>query len=301
MSTKLIETYTQRHEQFLEHILNETIIPADQIRSAMNYALFPGGKRIRPTFVYLAGALIDIDLHVLDVIAVALELTHCYSLIHDDLPAMDDDDMRRGKPSCHIAFDEATAILTGDGMQALAVEVLLSRLPAFLPPERVIALTQILVKASGVSGMVSGQSLDLSELAKPSVTKEQLGEIHQLKTGQLISACFEMILVANGPTFDQYEAALETYAHHIGLVFQMQDDYLDHYAPADVLGKSRSSDSANQKTTFATLLTKEQLEKEIAVHYQIASGSLQLFDQKAIHLIEFTQLLQQRSKLKVYR
>lgn len=289
--------YTQRHEKFLERMLNETLIPAHPIRSAMHYALFPGGKRIRPIFVYLAGELIDVNLNVLDVIAASLELTHCYSLIHDDLPAMDDDDLRRGKPSCHKAFDEATAILVGDGMQALAIEVLLTRLSSLLNASQVITITQILVKASGVSGMVSGQSLDLSELAKSSVTEEHLREIHLLKTGRLILACFEMVLAAQKPINELTEAALKTYARHIGLVFQMQDDYLDRYAPANILGKGRSSDLANQKTTFATLFTQHQLEEEIAIHYQIAIDSLKLFDTKAAALIELTQQLQNRSKL----
>ena len=297
MIKKVIDIYTQRHEQFLEQILNETTIPAKQIRAAIDYALFPGGKRIRPILVYLAGELIDVAIDVLDVIAAALELTHCYSLIHDDLPAMDNDDFRRGKPSCHKAYDEATAILVGDGMQALAIEVLLTRLSSLLNASQIIAITQILVQASGVSGMVSGQSLDLSELAKSSVTEEQLREIHLLKTGRLILACFEMVLAAQNSLDELTETAIKTYARHIGLVFQMQDDYLDQYAPANVLGKGRSSDLANQKTTFATLFTQKQLEEEIAKHYQIAIGSLQLFDNKALALIELTQKLQKRSQL----
>jgi farnesyl diphosphate synthase len=294
---QVIDIYTQRQEQFLEHILRESTIPAKQIRSAIDYALFPGGKRIRPILVYLAGELIDIDLDVLDVIAASLELTHCYSLVHDDLPAMDNDDLRRGKPSCHKAYDEATAILVGDGMQALAIEVLLTRLSSLLNASQVITITQILVQASGVSGMVSGQSLDLSELAKSSVTEDHLREIHLLKTGRLILACFEMVLAAQNSVIEPNEAALKTYARHIGLVFQMQDDYLDHYAPANILGKGRSSDLANQKTTFATIYTQHQLEDEITKHYQIAIDSLQLFGTKALALIELTQKLHKRSQL----
>lgn len=297
MNTLVIDIYTQRHEQFLDEMIASTLIPASRIRAAMHYSLFPGGKRMRPVLVYLAGELIDVNPKVLDVIAAALELTHCYSLIHDDLPAMDDDDLRRGKPSCHKEFDEATAILAGDGMQALAIEVLLTHLPPLLPASQVIAITQILVKASGVSGMVSGQSLDLSELAKSSISEEQLREIHLLKTGQLILACFEMVLAAQTPLDELTETAFKTYARHIGLVFQMQDDYLDHYAPANILGKGRSSDIANDKTTFATLFTRPQLEEEIAIHYQIARDSLQLFDKKATHLVELTQKLQSRSNL----
>ncbi len=294
----MINTYTKRHEHVLEQIINDSSVPAQQIHSAMSYSLFPGGKRIRPILVYLTGHLIDLDPQVLDVIAAAVELTHCYSLIHDDLPAMDDDDLRRGKPSCHKAFDEATAILVGDGMQALAIEVLLTHLSSLVHPAQVIAITQELVKASGISGMVSGQSLDLSELAKSSISEEQLREIHHLKTGRLISACIEMVLAAKETVPEPAKAALRTYASHIGLVFQMQDDYLDHYAPTELLGKGRSSDLANQKTTFATLYSQDKLEAEIVKHYQIASDALKLFAQKADALLDLTRKLQERSNLR---
>lgn len=296
MNKQVIEHYLQRHEHYLEKILDTTKAPAKRIRSALHYSLFPGGKRIRPIMVYLAGELLEINIEVLDVIAAAIEFTHCYSLIHDDLPAMDDDDLRRGKPSCHKAYDEATAILVGDGMQALAIEVLLTHLPGLLSSSQILTITNELVKASGISGMVSGQSLDLTELAKTTVSEEQLREIHLLKTGKLILACFEMVLAAQNATYEHTEQALKTYAKHIGLVFQMQDDYLDYYAPTSVLGKGRSSDLANQKTTFATLYTQQQLEKEIDLHYQIAFDALSVFDNKASALIDLTRQLQERSK-----
>lgn len=297
MNTQVIETYIQRHENCLKQILNNTHIPADRIESALHYSLFPGGKRIRPIMVYLSGELLDIDIQVLDVIAAAIELTHCYSLIHDDLPAMDDDDLRRGKPSCHKAYDEATAILVGDGMQALAVEVLLTHLPGLLSPSQIVSITRTLVKASGVSGMVSGQSLDLTALASSAVSEEELRKIHLLKTGQLIMACFDMVLAAQNTTDEHIAEALKDYAQHIGLVFQMQDDYLDQYAPANLLGKGRSSDQANQKTTFATLYTQQQLEEKISEHYQIALDSLQIFEKKATVLIDLTRQLHNRSNL----
>ncbi|WP_298622838.1 polyprenyl synthetase family protein [uncultured Legionella sp.] len=299
MNQQVIEQYIQRHEHYLKKIFDNTEIPADNIRSALHYSLFPGGKRIRPIMVYLSGELLNINIEILDVIAAAIELTHCYSLIHDDLPAMDDDDLRRGKPSCHKAYDEATAILVGDGLQALAIEVLLSHLPELLNSSQIITIINALVKASGISGMVSGQSLDLTELAKTTVSEEQLRAIHRLKTGKLILACFEMVLAAQNTAYTPTEKALKTYAKHIGLVFQMQDDYLDYYAPASVLGKGRSSDLANQKTTFATLYTQQQLEKEIDLHYQIAFDALNVFDDKASALIELTRTLQNRSKYSV--
>jgi farnesyl diphosphate synthase len=293
----MIDVCLQRHEQFLKQVLQNTPIPAPIIREAIHYALFPGGKRIRPIFVYLTGELLRINTSILDVIAAAIELTHCYSLIHDDLPAMDNDDMRRGKLSCHKAYDEATAILAGDGMQTLAIELLLTHLSAYLNASQVIAITQILLQASGIGGMVSGQSLDLSELSKTSVHEQQLKDIHLLKTGKLISACFEMVLAAQTTREQRQEQALMCYAQHIGLVFQMQDDYLDCYAPVAVLGKSHSSDLNNQKTTFASLLSRSQLEQEIATHYQQAIAALDTLDNDARPLIELSQKLHQRSLL----
>ena len=145
--------------------------------------------------------------------------------------------------------------------------------------------------------MVSGQSLDLSELAKPSLPVQQLKEIHLLKTGRLIQACFEMVLAAQPGVSESTQTSLKTYAQHIGLVFQIQDDYLDHYAAAKVLGKGRSSDKANQKSTFATLFPQQQLKEEINKHYQIAFDSLKQFDNKAFALIELTRKLQMRSEL----
>lgn len=292
----VIDTYLQRHEQFLEQSLNQVQIPADSMRRALHYTLFPGGKRIRPLLVYLAGELLNVALPILDVIAASIELTHCYSLVHDDLPAMDNDDLRRGKPSCHKAFDEATAILAGDGLQALAIELLVTRLPPLLEASQVVMITKELVHASGVSGMVSGQSLDLSELAQSTVDEKRLKAIHLLKTGKLISACCDMVLLAQ-PQEEQYANALRTYAQHLGLVFQMQDDYLDHYGPAYLLGKGRSSDAANQKTTFATLFAQDQLEKAIATHYHRALESLAVFGAKAKTLNGLTKQLEQRSQL----
>lgn len=292
----MINDLLQRHERFLQQLVKQSNIPADRIRSAMHYSLFPGGKRIRPLLVYLTGELLDLRLEILDVISAAIELTHCYSLVHDDLPAMDNDDLRRGKPSCHKAYDEATAILVGDGLQALAIEILLKELPALVNPTQVIAITQELVQASGVSGMVSGQSLDLSELAKPNLSEEQLSTIHQLKTGKLISACIEMVLAAQSNRSEQQVKALQSFAAHLGLVFQMQDDYLDMYAHSDALGKGRSSDAANDKTTFASLLSKDDLMAEINRHYQLASEPLALFGDKAQVLQTLVHQLHARNR-----
>lgn len=290
MPNPSVNDYLNRHEKVLEQILNDSIIPAPQIKEAMHYALFPGGKRIRPLLVYLSGELLRVPQEALDYIAAAIELTHCYSLIHDDLPAMDDDDMRRGKPSCHRAFDEATAILVGDAMQALAIEVLLHYLPQWVSSDAVIAVSLELLKASGASGMVSGQSLDLTELANPNISEERLKQIHGLKTGCLISACIKMPLKASQAGQDD-QIHLEQFANLLGLVFQMQDDYLDQYAKNDPLGKGRASDLANEKTTFASLYSQSDLLARINQYYQDVRDSLSLYGDKAQSLHELIDSL----------
>lgn len=293
MITTKLSHYQARHERSLQRVLQEADVPAARLREAMIYALFPGGKRLRPCLAYLSGELLGIPVECLDIMAAAIELTHAYSLVHDDLPAMDNDDFRRGKPSCHRAFDEACAILVGDALQALAIDLLLTELPAFLPSDKVLAVTRELVHASGPAGMVSGQSLDLSELAQGKVDEVLLRRIHNLKTGRLISACVRMPLAAGSPDPVQRQALTE-YADHLGLVFQMQDDYLDEYAPVTSLGKARASDSANQKTTFAALYQQQALADLINEHFARVENALTPLADAASDLRALSQAMQQR-------
>lgn len=289
-----ISALLKHHELVLHSLLNAAEIPAPRIKEAMNYALFPGGKRLRPMLVYLCGALLNTPLPRLDLIAAAIELTHCYSLVHDDLPAMDNDDLRRGKPSCHRQFDEATAILVGDGMQALAIEILLTQLPNSLPLPQVIKVIQALVNACGPAGMVSGQSMDLSELANPKISEEKLREIHWLKTGRLILSCIDMTLAASAPTPEEI-AALRTFAQHLGIAFQMQDDFLDSYCKTNLLGKNRLSDASNQKTTYANLYPKEQLMAFIKQQFSLTQQALAIFGERADDLIHLVETLHDRN------
>lgn len=291
-----INHYLTHHESVLKELVCSAEIPATALKEAMLYTLFPGGKRLRPVLVYLCGEILNISLPALDLIAAAIEITHCYSLVHDDLPAMDNDDLRRGKPSCHKAYGEATAILVGDGLQALAIELLLEKLPKYLNPSQVIKVTQELVKASGPAGMVSGQSLDLSELIKPEISEAELRQIHSLKTGKLILACIKMVLAAGNPT-EQAANNLTDYARLLGLVFQMQDDYLDCYAKPEVLGKGRSSDLANQKITFASLYKEKALAALIDNYFETAKEKLVPFSEKAANLLALTNYLHQRGNI----
>ena len=295
MDNTIIANYLSRHELVLQDVVQQADIPAERVREAIHYTLFPGGKRLRPMLVYLCGTLCNAPLKSLDTIAASLELTHCYSLIHDDLPSMDNDDFRRGKLSCHRAFDEATAILVGDGMQALAIDLLLRHLPLSLSIPQVVAVTHELVKASGPSGMVSGQSLDLTELLNPAIRETELCRIHQLKTGKLFSACINMVIAAGSPNASE-TSALQTFAGCLGEVFQMQDDYLDRYGSTESLGKGRASDTANQKATYATLYTQSELFEKIHAHFHNAKQLLTIFGSRANDLLSLVNSIEQRSE-----
>lgn len=287
--------YLLQFDRKLRAFISHADIPAECIKNAMLYSLFPGGKRFRPMIVYLCGDLLQLNPETLHWIAIAIELTHSYSLVHDDLPAMDNDDIRRNKPSCHRAFGEATAILTGDGMQALAIEALLHHLPKTLPAIRVIAVTQALLKASGPSGMISGQSFDLAELADPNLDDAKLRSIHALKTGALMLACVNMPLAAANQVSSETAQALRQFAVHLGLVFQMQDDYLDRYA-SQKLGKGRNSDLANEKRTFSDLYSQTALNELIMDHFNQAQKGLQFLGSRAQ---PFTQLIQSLQEIRL--
>lgn len=293
MNNPAIHIYLERHEAVLQNIVNQADIPAPALKEAIQYCLFPGGKRLRPLLVYLTGEIVDANIEALDCIAAAIELAHCYSLVQDDLPAMDNDDFRRGRPTCHRAFNEATAILVGDGMQGLANEILLTHLPHILSDRQVINITYALLKSSGFSGMVSGQSLDLTDLCRPDVTKAHLQHIHRLKTGALFSACINMALISANPC-DIDSKHLNQFASYLGMAFQMQDDYLDRYSSHDVLGKHRASDEANQKTTFASILNQEELLELIHQHYNKALLALEPLGERAYNLYDLTRYLHQR-------
>lgn len=283
-----------QHEMALRRYVESSAFPAKRLQQAMTYSLFSGGKRLRPLLIYLCGELVNAPMESLDVIAAAVEIIHCYSLIHDDLPAMDNDDFRRGQPTCHRAFDEATAILVGDGMQALANEILLTHLPPILKEGQVIRIAHELNKASGFQGMVSGQSLDLSELNQPHITETVLENIHRLKTGALFSACINMALLA-GNADAKTTQLLQQYANHLGLAFQMQDDYQDRYEAQHETGKKRASDEANCKLTFAQLFTQRDLLAKINTYYQQMQELLGQIIPATTDLLELTLFLQQRT------
>jgi len=248
-----IAAWQERFESSLEQRLPPESCDPTLLHGAMRYASLAGGKRIRPVLVYAAGKALGVPLESLDPVAAAIELIHAYSLIHDDLPAMDDDDLRRGRPTCHKAFDEATAILAGDALQALAFEVLASELPHSNPNS--LEVIHAIASACGSVGMAGGQMLDLDAVGQK-ISESMLTTMHQLKTGALIKASVVTPGILNGAdkeTIDRFSS----YGDCIGLAFQVHDDILDVTGNSEVTGKSTLADVALNKPTFPSILGLE--------------------------------------------
>jgi farnesyl diphosphate synthase len=238
----------QRIEDALLRVLPAGDVPPVALSQAMRYAVLDGGKRVRPLLAYAAGELSGAKLAAVDAAAVAVELIHAYSLIHDDLPCMDDDTLRRGKPTCHVAFGEATALLAGDGLQALAFGVLARG--TLCDGASACAL---LAEAAGASGMAGGQAIDLASVGA-SLTLSELETMHRMKTGALIRAAVRLGAAGGRPLAGPEAAALDAYADAAGLAFQVVDDVLDVEGSAASLGKTAGKDAASGKPTFVTAL-----------------------------------------------
>jgi len=238
-----------RIERVLEQALELPDAGTPRLRDAMRYSVLGGGKRLRPTLVYLTGEALGAPLERLDAPAAAVELIHVYSLVHDDLPAMDDDDLRRGRPTCHRAFDEATAILVGDALQALAFAVLAHEPPAEIAPEVRLEMIRVLARATGTSGMAGGQAVDLAAAGR-TLTVGALEDMHRRKTGALIQCSVLLGALAAGVTAGPALAGLERFGAEVGLAFQIQDDILDVDGDAALLGKSTGADAARSKPTY---------------------------------------------------
>lgn len=242
-------TDNERIERVLDGALPPESLAPQRLHRAMRHATLDGGKRLRARLVYATGRLFELSMTQLDSAAAAVEMIHAYSLIHDDLPAMDDDALRRGKPTVHIAFDEATAILAGDALQALAYEILAR---AEWADAAKLAALQELISASGSRGMCGGQQLDM-EAGGKTLSLADLRNVHALKTGALIKAAIRLpAIVADAD--DAARAALDAFADDLGLAFQIQDDILDVEASTEQLGKSAGKDAVQAKATYPALL-----------------------------------------------
>ena len=249
-----LATSQQRVEAALERWLPAATAFPQRLHEAMRYSARAPGKRLRPVLVYATGSALAVPAAALDGVACAVELIHSYSLIHDDLPAMDNDDIRRGRPTCHRQFDEATAILAGDALQPLAFEIICTDQDLHVGAERRLAMLQTLANASGSRGMAGGQALDLDATGK-SLSLPELENLHIHKTGALIRACSRLAALAAEDATDAACAAVDRYAKLIGLAFQIRDDVLDVEGTADTLGKTQGKDAAQSKTTYPVLLT----------------------------------------------
>ena len=229
-----------------------------KISKAIHYSVLNGGKRIRPQLVLLMAETLEVDVSqkTIDLMAASGELIHCYSLIHDDLPSMDDDDFRRGKLSCHKKFDEATAILAGDAIQPLALEVLTTINDKKLLPEQKLKIINLFAKACGPKGMVEGQSRDIDAEGK-NIKIDALDEIHYLKTGKLIEACVESICILKKDLPKKHLKAFLDFAKKFGLAFQIKDDILDVLGDESTIGKPINSDSKHNKATYPSIIGLE--------------------------------------------
>ena len=287
-----LQSYTQRVDAQLEQILPSPSGPASKLFKAMRYSVFNGGKRVRPALCFAAAEAVGVNTDNTAKIGAAVEMIHAYSLIHDDLPAMDDDDLRRGVPTCHIEFDEATAILAGDGLQSLAFKQLteLTDLPASIN----LQLIAILSDLAGCNGMVSGQAVDLASTGKQ-LNVDELNYMHNHKTGALIEASVVMGALATNQATDSQIAALQKFARAIGLAFQIQDDILDVECSTEQLGKSQGSDSANDKATYTSILGIEKARSEAERLYQTSIDALDIFTDSADTLRALAKFIVHRS------
>lgn len=284
----------QKIDASLGDLINELPEAAPNLKQAMLYSLTNGGKRMRPLLVHLVGNMLDIADKDQRAISMAIECIHAYSLVHDDLPAMDDDDLRRGYPTCHIAFDEATAILAGDALQTQAFSVLADHPMSPFADRQRARLVSVLARAAGYSGMCGGQAIDLAATGQP-ISLSELQYLHQLKTGALLSACVEMVCLVTEHLDDASQQLLCRFANRVGLAFQVQDDILDVTASTETLGKPKGSDLVQGKNTFPSLLGLEGAYTELEKLHKEALQALDGLPYNTDHLVAFTDLMVSRS------
>ena len=285
--------WVAQRQQRIEAVLDRALAPATDVPSelvaAMRYAVLGGGKRVRPLLAYAAAELTLAPPDAVDGVAAAVEMIHAYSLVHDDLPCMDDDVLRRGKPTCHVRYGEAMALLAGDALQAQAFALLQSaRLPD--PP----AASRLLALAAGASGMAGGQAIDLLHVGKP-LSLPTLERMHRMKTGALIRAAI-LLGAQCGRAAQGTEAALATYARSIGLAFQVVDDVLDVEGSAAELGKTAGKDAARNKPTYVSLLGLDDAKRHAAVLHEEARAALAPFAARARRLNELADWIVRRDR-----
>jgi farnesyl diphosphate synthase len=286
------QSIQQRTEQALDKTLPASSIAPHRLHEAMRYATLGGGKRVRALLAHAAGEFCGADAMHIDQAAIAVEMIHAYSLVHDDMPCMDDDDLRRGKPSCHKQFDDATALLVGDALQSLAFQVL-SAPNLHSDAARQIRMINLLALASGSRGMAGGQAIDLASVGQ-ALNQTELEFMHIHKTGALISAA--ALLGAYSATgFDEKRiAAIDQYAQSIGLAFQVVDDILDAEADTATLGKTAGKDADSNKPTYVTILGLVRAKALAQELYEHAIAPINAYGSAASRLIQLAQFITQR-------
>jgi geranylgeranyl pyrophosphate synthase len=285
-----LEGWQDRIERELTSRLPPATARPTRLHEALRYSALGGGKRVRPVLVYATANALGIAEANVDGVACAVELIHAYSLVHDDLPAMDDDDLRRGRPTCHKAFDEATAILVGDALQVLAFETLASG-PG-LPEDATIRLelVRLLAVASGTSGMAGGQALDLAAVGRH-LSLSEVEEMHARKTGALIHASVMMAAACSERATDAIARALDEFARAIGLAFQIQDDLLDIEGDATLLGKATGADRAHDKPTYPSNVGVEAARQRMHELHARALAALAVLGSRAAPLASVSDWL----------
>ncbi len=276
----------QQVEDALDLALPSVTEAPQRLHEAMRYAVLQGGKRVRPLLAFAAGEITGAPADRLCAAAVAVELIHAYSLVHDDLPCMDDDVLRRGKPTVHVAFDEATALLVGDALQSLAFEVLTQSMAG----ENALAQVRLLAEASGSRGMAGGQAIDLASVGRM-LTREQLEQMHRAKTGALLRAAVLLGAMSGSSMSETDQASLETYARAIGLAFQVVDDILDVETDTAQLGKTAGKDAQQNKPTYVSLLGLDA-SKQLAETLRLeALEAVAAFGERALRLTQLADLI----------
>ena len=293
--TKLafIDDVQTRINDYLANKLDSLAINDEKLLDAMRYGLLIGGKRMRPYLAYITGATLEAEQSDIDGVAAAIECIHAYSLLHDDLPAMDDDDLRRGQLTCHKAFDEATAILAGDSLQTLAFDIIANHEFSEAVDKKRINLLRYLVSASGYQGMCGGQALDLSATNK-AISLAELENLHSLKTGALLEASVKMAAECsnNATTYDKEQLAL--YAKLVGLAYQVRDDIIDITSTEEELGKPAGSDLAANKSTYPALLGLTGAQEKAENLYQQALQALATLPYNTQSLSDFATFIVSR-------
>jgi geranylgeranyl pyrophosphate synthase len=271
--TDTFRRYCDRLEQALQQRLPEDRALPNQLHAAMRYSTLSGGKRIRAGLVYATGETLGADPQALDIPACAVEIIHSFSLVHDDMPCMDDDDLRRGKPTCHKAFDEATALLVGDALQSLAFDLLANDPQLGVPDSQRLQMVGVLARAVGSFGMAGGQAIDIESVGH-TLSPEKLEDMHRRKTGELIHASVMLGALTAEAQDAATLAALDQYGEAIGLAFQVVDDILDVTADTGTLGKPQGSDQAQNKPTYPSILGLDAARAKAEELYQTALASL---------------------------